>query len=334
MRSWPGASAGAGTYVTVYGAAGAGAGAGAGVVSGKYAIVWGVDAGGGRVSGKKPVVIVLKHPCACFPVCAVLFVRVTQLPAATAGDVAQKDTYSAWSLLGLLACLFHYNNPQPSHLKGWIAQTVPHRLHIALLEASLSQFWRSTLQKSSRSQTSFIWIAIRNMAAPAIVASAIQALGKLPPVRLVLLAVSAISLTALSVYSLASGDYSSPYLTKRGFRHPFITTEVKAICQIHYRIWNADPIHEPETFFDILDLDSSRKPFVDNTWLTEGESSHHEAQEIIMEKWAERRNRLRGWRRVISFQDQAQKRRQTARSTGGDLQRIWGAPQFKKKKEL
>ncbi|KAF5549344.1 hypothetical protein FMEXI_4331 [Fusarium mexicanum] len=136
------------------------------------------------------------------------------------------------------------------------------------------------------------------MAAPAIVTSAVQALGELPPVPLVLLSVSANSLTALAVYSLVSGDYSSPYLTKRGFLHPFVTTEVKAICQIHYRIWNADPIHEPETFFDILAPDSSKKPFVGNTWLTEGESSHHEAQKIIMERWAERRNRLRGWGRV------------------------------------
>ncbi|KAG5749662.1 hypothetical protein H9Q72_000596 [Fusarium xylarioides] len=198
------------------------------------------------------------------------------------------------------------------------------------------------------------------MAAPAIVASAIQALGEMPPVRLVLLAVSAISLTALAVYSLASGDYFSPYLTKRGFLHPFVTTEVKAICQVHYRIWNADPIHEPETFFDILDLDSSKKPFVDNTWLTEGDSSHHEAQEIIMEKWVERRNRLRGWGRVseranhldqvgkimtnptsakiytLQFLSKIKNKRGDKRLVAleGICKGFWGAPQFKKKKEL
>ncbi|CVL03962.1 uncharacterized protein FMAN_14906 [Fusarium mangiferae] len=104
------------------------------------------------------------------------------------------------------------------------------------------------------------------MAAPAIVVSAIQTLGELPPVHLALLAVSTIPLSVLAVYSLLSGENSNPYLTKRGFLHLLVTAEVKAICQVHYRIWNADPTREPKTFFDILDLDSLKRPFIDNTW--------------------------------------------------------------------
>lgn len=198
------------------------------------------------------------------------------------------------------------------------------------------------------------------MAASAIVVSAIQALGELPPVRLGLLAVPAISLSVLAVYSLFSGDNSDPYLTKRGFLHPFVTAEVKAICQVHYRIWNADPIREPETFFDILDLDTSKKPFVDNNWLTEGESSHHEAQKIIMEKWAERRNRLRGWgraserahhldqvgkimtnptsARIYTLQFLSKMKYKRGDNRLAALEEVcrgfWEAPQFKKKKEL
>ncbi|CCT75723.1 uncharacterized protein FFUJ_11759 [Fusarium fujikuroi IMI 58289] len=198
------------------------------------------------------------------------------------------------------------------------------------------------------------------MAASAIVASAIQALGSLPPVRLGLVAVPVISLSVLAVYSLLSGDNSNPYLTKRGFLHPFVTAEVKAICQVHYRIWNADLIREPETFFDILDLDTSKKPFVDNNWLTEGETPHHEAQKIIMEKWAERRNRLRGWgraserahhldqvgkimtnptsARIYTLQFLSKIKHKRGDNRLGALEEVckgfWEAPQFKKKKEL
>ncbi|SCV49326.1 uncharacterized protein FFB14_10831 [Fusarium fujikuroi] len=70
------------------------------------------------------------------------------------------------------------------------------------------------------------------MAAPKIVVSAIQTLGELPPVHLALLAVSAIPLSVLA----------------RGFLHLLVTAEVKVICQVHYRIWNADPTREPKTF--------------------------------------------------------------------------------------
>ncbi|KAF5717964.1 hypothetical protein FMUND_5508 [Fusarium mundagurra] len=166
-------------------------------------------------------------------------------------------------------------------------------------------------------------------------------------------------MAAPAIVVLASGDYSSPYLTKRGFLHPFVTTEVKAICQVHYRIWNAKRIHEPEIFFDILDLDSSKKPFVDNTWLTEGESSHHEAQKI-MENWAEERNRLRGWGRTserahhldqvgkimtnptsaktytLQFLSKIKHKRADKRLVALEeiCKGFWGAPQFKKKKEL
>ncbi|KAF5644410.1 hypothetical protein F25303_6008 [Fusarium sp. NRRL 25303] len=69
------------------------------------------------------------------------------------------------------------------------------------------------------------------MAAPTIVVSAIQTLGELPPVHIALLAVSAIPLSVLAVYSLLSGENSNSYLTKRGFLHLLVTAEVKAICQ-------------------------------------------------------------------------------------------------------
>ncbi|KAF5591419.1 hypothetical protein FPCIR_6062 [Fusarium pseudocircinatum] len=180
------------------------------------------------------------------------------------------------------------------------------------------------------------------MAAPAVVAFAIQALGELSPVQLVVLAVSTISLTTLSVYSLVSGDYSSPYLTKRGFLHPFVATEVKAICHVHYRVWNANPIHQPETFFDILDLNSSQKPFVDNTWLTEGRVFSPRSAKDHHGKVGRATEQIEGMgthhARIYTLQFLSKIKHKRGEDRLVALDKIckgfWGAQQFKDKKEL
>lgn len=78
----------------------------------------------------------------------------------------------------------------------------------------------------------------------------------------------------------------------KSFQSPMVVTELRRVCHIHYRIYTASPIEEPESFFDLLGLDPSKLPFSDPDWLKSSERVHLEAVDLILEHWAERKNRL------------------------------------------
>ncbi|RSL45978.1 hypothetical protein CEP54_014060 [Fusarium duplospermum] len=71
-----------------------------------------------------------------------------------------------------------------------------------------------------------------------------------------------------------------------------VITELRRVCHIHYGIYTASPIEEPESFFDLLGLDPSRPPFSDPDWLKSSERVHLEAVDLILEHWVERKNRI------------------------------------------
>ncbi|RSL53490.1 hypothetical protein CEP54_010371 [Fusarium duplospermum] len=74
---------------------------------------------------------------------------------------------------------------------------------------------------------------------------------------------------------------------------PQISGPLRDICALQSRMYTLNPTHEPETFFERLDLDPTAAPFVPNSdWLRLGSKLNNQASDAITMQWAIQKKRL------------------------------------------
>ncbi|RSL88035.1 hypothetical protein CEP51_001942 [Fusarium floridanum] len=74
---------------------------------------------------------------------------------------------------------------------------------------------------------------------------------------------------------------------------PQISGPLRDICALQSRMYTLNPTHEPETFFERLDLDPTAAPFVpESDWLRLGSKLNNQASDAITLQWAKQKKRL------------------------------------------
>ncbi|KAF7549101.1 hypothetical protein G7046_g8452 [Stylonectria norvegica] len=87
---------------------------------------------------------------------------------------------------------------------------------------------------------------------------------------------------------------SGPIIISSAAGAPATIDGLETICHLHRRMYASSPAQEPETFFEVLGINAFAPPFdTQGTWLKASNKQHHQAKDLIRQKWAEKRLRLR-----------------------------------------